>query len=254
MRGQAEAVERASDMARDTTADIREELLAQSEDMAQASEASVTRLTQLGELLSRRSEALDKAADNALSKTKELTNLFEAQTGAFRKVVTATATRLEEVGVGFLQHTEAMRRAADEANETSLRLRSQDLESRRDLFLRTAAMMIEDLNSQSVDLSRLLDGEVPGEVMKRWRKGDRSIFARLLVRSKDEGERLPEVRERYENDERFRSRVTRYIDQFEHLMNQAQNCDPENVLSATFLTADVGKLYLLLARSIGRTQ
>ena len=37
-------------------------------------------------------------------------------------------------------------------------------------------------------------------------------------------------------------------------MNQAQNCDPENVLSATFLTADVGKLYLLLARSIGRTQ
>ena len=44
------------------------------------------------------------------------------------------------------------------------------------------------------------------------------------------------------------------MSQFEALMNQAAACDPENVLTATFLTADVGKLYLLLARSTGRRQ
>ena len=36
-------------------------------------------------------------------------------------------------------------------------------------------------------------------------------------------------------------------------MAQAEDCDYENVLNATFLTSDVGKVYLLLARSLGRT-
>ena len=44
------------------------------------------------------------------------------------------------------------------------------------------------------------------------------------------------------------------MNQFESLLAQATDCDPEQVLSATFLTADVGKLYLLLSRSLGRTQ
>ena len=42
--------------------------------------------------------------------------------------------------------------------------------------------------------------------------------------------------------------------QFEGLLAQANDCDPENMLSATFLTADVGKLYLILSRSLGRAQ
>ncbi len=40
----------------------------------------------------------------------------------------------------------------------------------------------------------------------------------------------------------------------EALLAQATDCDPENLLSTTFLTADVGKLYLILSRSLGRTQ
>ena len=63
-----------------------------------------------------------------------------------------------------------------------------------------------------------------------------------------------EIAVRYREDERFRQQATRYIQQFESLLNQAAECDPENVLSATFLTADVGKLYLLLARAVGRQQ
>ena len=114
--------------------------------------------------------------------------------------------------------------------------------------------MIEDLNSQAIDLTRLFEGEVPEELWKRHRKGDRSIFARRLARPKDESYIAPKIVERFKEDERFREQATRYINQFESLMSQASGCDPEHVLSATFLTADVGKLYLLLSRSLGRTQ
>ena len=99
----------------------------------------------------------------------------------------------------------------------------------------------------------MLEEEIPEDVWKRYRRGDKSIFARRLLKMKDRFV-IPEVESRYEQDTDFRNKVTRYMSQFESLLSQATDCDPEQVLSATFLTADVGKLYLLLSRSLGRTQ
>ena len=39
---------------------------------------------------------------------------------------------------------------------------------------------------------------------------------------------------------------------FENLLSHSASADPESVLSATFITADVGKLYLVMSRSLGR--
>ena len=60
------------------------------------------------------------------------------------------------------------------------------------------------------------------------------------------------IRAKFEGDENFRKYVQRYLDHFEGLLNQASESDPENLLSSTFLSADIGKLYLVLARSVGR--
>jgi hypothetical protein len=46
--------------------------------------------------------------------------------------------------------------------------------------------------------------------------------------------------------------VDRYVAKFETLLGQSQQADSESVLSAAFITADVGKLYLILAKSLGR--
>jgi hypothetical protein len=46
--------------------------------------------------------------------------------------------------------------------------------------------------------------------------------------------------------------VDRYIQKFEDLLSQSRSADPEAVLDATFITADVGKLYLVMANSLGR--
>ena len=95
--------------------------------------------------------------------------------------------------------------------------------------------------------------DIPEEVWRNYRKGDRGIFERRLLRNKSNIS-IPEIETHYASDERFQNQVTRYMSQFESLLTQASDCDPEQVLSATFLTADVGKLYLLLSRSLGRTQ
>ncbi|MCZ6720755.1 MAG: hypothetical protein O7A65_04360, partial [Proteobacteria bacterium] len=60
------------------------------------------------------------------------------------------------------------------------------------------------------------------------------------------------IKEKFRDDEAFRGHVTRYLDHFEKLLADAKECDPENVLSSTFLSAEVGKLYVFLARAVGR--
>ena len=60
------------------------------------------------------------------------------------------------------------------------------------------------------------------------------------------------IKGKFEDDDNFRKYVQRYLDHFERLLSDANESDPENLLSSTFLSADIGKLYLLLARSVGR--
>jgi hypothetical protein len=121
----------------------------------------------------------------------------------------------------------------------------------RDAFLKTATHMIGELNGIALDIHELLDSEIPDEIWKKYREGDRSIFARRLFKSKDSYV-VPALEQRYQRDERFRDLVDRYVAKFETLLGQSQQADNESVLSAAFITADVGKLYLVLAKSLGR--
>jgi hypothetical protein len=50
----------------------------------------------------------------------------------------------------------------------------------------------------------------------------------------------------------FRDHTTHYLDQFENLLAQARACDHLDILGTTFVTADVGKLYLIIGNAVGR--
>ena len=161
--------------------------------------------------------------------------------------------RIDRYGQAFRDQAASLIEASRAAEAQAQALQESEVERRRDAFLRSATHMIEGLNAASIDINRILTDDMPEDLWKRYRRGDRSIFARRLLRGKD---RLlsPDIKAHFETDERFRTEANRYIKQFEALLDQATDCDPEQVLSTTFLTADVGKLYLVLSRSLGRAQ
>ena len=107
------------------------------------------------------------------------------------------------------------------------------------------------MNSTAIDLNRLLDTQGSQRLWSKLTKGDKGIFVRTMLRD-DEKHAREVIRAKFEEDENFRKYVQRYLDHFERLLNQANESDPENLLSSTFLSADIGKLYLVLARSVGR--
>ena len=98
---------------------------------------------------------------------------------------------------------------------------------------------------------RHLTPEERQQVLRRYQEGDRSVFVRNILTLRDAA-LVPTIRDRYEENADFRGYVNAYISKFQELLNQADRSDADGLLSATFLTSDVGKLYMVLARSIGR--
>ena len=111
--------------------------------------------------------------------------------------------------------------------------------------------MIETLQAMAIDLDRFLEDDPPLDLLRRYRNGERNVFARRLVSilGREQTERIGR---KYREDGEFRDTVDRYIQQFETLMEQTARSDRENVLVETYLTSQTGKVYVALASAIGR--
>ncbi len=111
--------------------------------------------------------------------------------------------------------------------------------------------MIETLQAMAIDLDRFLEDDPPLELLRRYRNGERNVFARRLVQILGR-EQAEAIGRKYAEDGEFRETVDRYILQFEALMEQTARSDRENVLVETYLTSQTGKVYVALASAIGR--
>jgi hypothetical protein len=251
--GQASALARAHGESRRITEEIRRTLSAQGDQLVASERAVLERLTGIGQKVETIVGGLVRAAEGARTRVDGLGAAFDVQASALGRSVDEAYRRIEDYGQVFRDQAASLVDASEAAQARAEALQEREVDMRRDVFLRSATQMIEELNSTGIDLNRILADDMPDDIWKRYQKGDRSIFARRLLRGKDRLA-LPDIKARFETDERFRSEANRYIKQFETLLNQATDCDPENLLSTTFLTADVGKLYIILSRSLGRTQ
>ena len=111
--------------------------------------------------------------------------------------------------------------------------------------------MIETLQAMAIDLSRFLEDDPPVDLLRRYRNGERNVFARRLA-STLTAEHVLVVGRKYREDREFRDTVNKYVQQFESLLEQTARSDKENVLVETYLTSQTGKVYVTLASAIGR--
>ena len=115
--------------------------------------------------------------------------------------------------------------------------------------------MVEALHQVAIDVDTILDGDLPSEVVQAMRAGDRAFLC--VVCSSATPRRAPVLARwptLYARDRAFTEQVDRYLETFDSLLAQANQVDRSKLLHTTFLTADIGKLYVFLARSIGVMQ
>ena len=120
-----------------------------------------------------------------------------------------------------------------------------------DDFLRRASFISERLQSIAVDMNRVLETRLSEDDWRRFNKGEKGVFVRKMLGFREKS-KLATISKKYEDDGEFREYVSRYISQFDAMLAEAKKRDHDAVLSTIFLSSDMGKVYMLLARAIGR--
>jgi hypothetical protein len=101
------------------------------------------------------------------------------------------------------------------------------------------------------EIARAIDHRTAAEVWQRFRAGERGVLGRHLY-SLDGQATFDEISRRYERDQDFRATVDRYIGDFERLLREAEQNDPEGRVMQNYMTSETGRVYLLLAHASGR--
>jgi hypothetical protein len=195
---------------------------------------------------------LNAATDLAVDRLRDIAEIYHGQAAGLVGAAEQAGGRAKEASELFRVQTQSFLKAAGEAAELTQRMRDQAQTNQQDVFLKSATFIIETLQSLSVDLARVLDQPVPDTIWKRFHGGERGVFARYILQLQ-ERQTSAVIKEKFEADPTFREQAMRYMDQFEQLLAQARTVDRADVMGATFVTADVGKLYLVLANALGRT-
>jgi hypothetical protein len=250
---QAGELDQATAAAKANSAVVREQLAGHAAELAAMAERIGQRLGELGDDLRQKAGTMIGAADQALARAGDVGGTFQKQSGIIANAFNDAIDRAEALVQRVRQQTDVLAKAARAAANQIQEMEQVQNATSRDLFLRFATEVIDELNKLAVDINSLLDDDVPDDVWKAFHKGDRSIFARRLARNKDVYT-VPALEKLFATDNRFRDLVVRYMRKFDLLLVQSGKADPEDMLRATFLTADVGKLYLIMTRTLGSVE
>ena len=193
--------------------------------------------------------ALEEASGTALKRAvdvgvrRQMAELADTTEAA----VTAAARASERL-------TQQMLALADTTSRLEARIEEERVDRERadsDNFARRTTLLIEALNSASIDIAKAFSAEVTDSAWAAYLKGDRGVFTRRAVRLLDPGD-TREIARLYDADPAFNEHVNRYIHDFETMLRHVLSLRDGSTLGVTLLSSDMGKLYVALAQAIER--
>ncbi len=216
-----ETASAAADNARETLAKVIPDAAAALE---AASSTAMRRVT--SDTVDRQIQAIAESADAAVDAATRATERLARQVQVVADQTAIVETRIEDA-------------------------RNERETADRDTFARRVSLLIESLNSASIDITKTFAPEVSDSAWAAYLKGDRGVFTRRAVRILDAGE-VRAIAGLYDEDAGFREMVNRYIHDFESMLRSILAQRDGSPLGVTLLSSDMGKLYVALAQAIER--
>ncbi len=203
----------------------------------------------LSQVIPQAADALGKASVDAMRRAandtvdRQVRALAESSDAAVDAASRATE-RLAQQVQAIIDQTAVVESSIDQA-------RGEREDADRDSFARRVSLLIESLNSASIDITKAFAPEISDSAWAAYLKGDRGVFTRRAVRILDAaGAR--DIAQYYDEDQSFREMVNRYIHDFESMLRSILAQRDGSPLGVTLLSSDMGKLYVAMAQAIER--
>lgn len=112
-------------------------------------------------------------------------------------------------------------------------------------FLTQSEQMLAPLHEQSMDLTRVAGAEIPDIVWNKYHSGDKTIFSKWLAKMLAAADKK-QIRDMIKNDAVFRRQATQFVRSFDKILNNSQQTDNPDSVSAALIKTDVGHIYISL--------
>lgn len=120
-----------------------------------------------------------------------------------------------------------------------------------DVFMRNSEDIINELETISIDINTIFNKDKDEELWKKYYAGDRTAFARYLAKNMTK-KQISAIQKDYEEKSEFRILVDKYIDDFNNLVSTARDSERAGTFLALISGSDIGKVYYILARALGK--
>ncbi len=201
------------------------------------------------------------AQESAVNRTAQELRLAEQQIvnvgNVLQESAEQTGTVLEKYKKQLGNLSQTLRERAEKLDQSRL-LQEENLRAFQEQienatlqnFVAESQSMIENLENLAVDFNRFLNKD-DDELWKRFYGGDHAVFARHVVKNLKRGQ-ITKIRQAYEKDTAFRVIADRYMSAFEQLLSAAQKTEASSALLSILSGSDIGKIYYVAARALGR--
>ena len=208
-------------------------------------------ITDLGQSISERGRQLGKASDEAISKVGLWDSALRNQAENINRSLGDFSRRAQETSTNLEAQSRQLQFASDDARSIldTLTKRKEDVQASD--FLQQMGFVTERLQSVAVDLNRSLEVPISEDEWRRFNQGEKGVFVRKMLGFREKT-KLDAIAKLYRENPEFRDYAGRYLSEFERVLREAAKRDPDNILRTTFLSSDVGKVYMILARALGR--
>ena len=156
MTAQAGELDQATAVARANSTAIRGQLAEHAAELSRMADEINERLAELGDDLRQKASTMIGAADQALARSGEaLGGSFQKQSGIIANAFNDAIDRAEALVLRVRQQTDDLAKAAGTAAHQIQEMEQVQNATSRDLFLRFATEVIDELNKMAVDINNL---------------------------------------------------------------------------------------------------
>ncbi len=203
-----------------------------------------------------RTELSDTMEDIGNKASERITYLQEEMQATLARVLTEYQETADQAEKESALLAMRLGTEAEKINQTTEQFiaKTEDIEKRiasatKNEFARTSALLMESLQSTSIDINKALSDDLPDDVWEDYLAGDRSIFIRRTLKVGDRKSKKI-INDKFQTDPEFKEAVARYCRDFEGMMERAMMGDKGSAMSVTLISSDMGKLYVLLGQAL----